>query len=231
MDAAGDRVGRITFPGNPWPEGHAIKEFVWSGRLEADGDVWMDFHLESENYYAEREVEDDEDHSDWEAPIVWGNYHACTLSSTHWPGQFRGGRVGGQDDPVRFGGLCDSTVFADDVGPDDEYDYDLHVAFGINLLGHDGVAGHSIRLTPNGGGRCDVHWTGRIAQAYAGLMNFEHTFEALATGVKFDGFVVTETMSDQVAQESFRRAVIDHERFELQRGADGLRRFVLLARP
>ncbi len=25
--------GRIWFPGNPWPEGHALKELVWTGAL------------------------------------------------------------------------------------------------------------------------------------------------------------------------------------------------------
>ena len=33
--------GRILFPGNPWPEGHALQEFAWTVRL-VDGKVWFD---------------------------------------------------------------------------------------------------------------------------------------------------------------------------------------------
>jgi hypothetical protein len=45
---------RIYFKDNPWPEGHPIKEFVWSARIEGS-DVWFDMHLETENYYSERD--------------------------------------------------------------------------------------------------------------------------------------------------------------------------------
>lgn len=37
--------GRIFFPGNPWPEGHRIKEFAWSGRLDAKTGLWFDLHV------------------------------------------------------------------------------------------------------------------------------------------------------------------------------------------
>jgi hypothetical protein len=73
---------RIYFKDNPWPEGHRIKVCVWSAK-EVDGDVWFDMHLESFDYYSEREIEDDEDvdyPSDWAAPIVWDNYHSSTSS-------------------------------------------------------------------------------------------------------------------------------------------------------
>ena len=77
---------RIYFKGNPWPEGHPVKEFVWSAK-EKNGEVWFDMHLESANYYAERDIENNEDvdyPSDWAAPIVWSNYHSCILSSSYW---------------------------------------------------------------------------------------------------------------------------------------------------
>ena len=77
---------RIYFKDNPWPEGHPIKRFAWSAK-EIDGDIWFDMHLESADYYAERDIEDDEDEgypSDWTAPAVWSNYHSCILSSNYW---------------------------------------------------------------------------------------------------------------------------------------------------
>ena len=53
-------MNRIYFKGNPWPEGHPVKEFKWSASIR-DGYVWFDMHLESQDYYSERDIEDDED--------------------------------------------------------------------------------------------------------------------------------------------------------------------------
>lgn len=39
-------------------------------------------HSTTAEYDSERSIHDDEDAeypSDWEAPIVWNNFHACTL--------------------------------------------------------------------------------------------------------------------------------------------------------
>lgn len=44
---------RIFFIGNPYPLGHVIKEFGWSGRLDEDGEIYFDFHLKTDDYYAE----------------------------------------------------------------------------------------------------------------------------------------------------------------------------------
>jgi hypothetical protein len=81
---------RIVFAGNPWPEGHAIARFEWTADIR-DGQVWFGFHLESANYYAEREGDDlGDEATDWQAPIVWDNYHRARISSTYW---HRGGFV------------------------------------------------------------------------------------------------------------------------------------------
>jgi hypothetical protein len=79
-------IGRIYFPGNPWPEGHKVKEFRWTTEIKGD-DLWFHFHLETDKYHAERHIEDDESieyPSDWKAPIVWGNYQSCIISSNSW---------------------------------------------------------------------------------------------------------------------------------------------------
>ena len=75
---------RIFFKGIPWPEGHLIKEFEWT--VETRGErVRCFLHLRSADYYSEHEIEQvDLDLPDWQAPIVWGNYHSCILSSTYW---------------------------------------------------------------------------------------------------------------------------------------------------
>lgn len=171
---------RIVFSGNPWPEGHAIAEFEWSARVEGE-DLWFDLHLVSADYYAEREIEDDEDEvSDWMAPIVWGNYHRCTLSSTYWGRSAVGGfRVG----PLATfsPATLDGAEFAVDPfdGDGDLPDSDVEPAFGLYLLGHDSAVDHRIRLTRRGDSdRYDLLWSGRIALSYAGDYVPRHRFEA-----------------------------------------------------
>ncbi|MES2738619.1 MAG: hypothetical protein V4672_20045 [Verrucomicrobiota bacterium] len=173
---------RIWFAGNPWPEGHPLKAFEWTAEIR-EGIVWMMLHLESANYYSEREIGDDEvnHRSDWEAPIAWGNYHSCRMSSTFW---HQGGF------PV-----CPAELFSPDfldgyeviVDPlpesaDTEFD---DLAFHIYLLGHDAVAGHLIRFIRRGDSdHFDIVWNGKIALAYTGDYEYKHDFRALIFDIK-----------------------------------------------
>ena len=80
-----DRSNRIFFKDNPYPNGHRIERFVWSGRFEPETGLWFDFDLQTEDYYREDDSDDEnEAESDWQAKIVWGNYHRCSMSSTKW---------------------------------------------------------------------------------------------------------------------------------------------------
>ncbi len=179
--------GRILFPGNPWPDGHPIDEFEWTARVE-DGELWFDLHLRSAEYDSEREVEDDEekDLSSWEAPIVWNNYHRCTLSSTFW-GEEGGFRVCPIDDFSLA--WLDARVFAVDpmegeIGAADEDEDEDDRPFHIYLLGHDSVANHRIefRRIP-GSDNFNILWSGDIALSYVGNYRLEHRFEARIAGV------------------------------------------------
>jgi len=174
---------RIYFEGNPWPEGHPLKEFKWTAKV-VDGDVWFDIHLESADYYSERDIEDDEDvdyESDWEAPIVWGNYHSCTMSTNYWhKGGFRVCRLD-EYSPDYLDGL----ELEIDMRPDQIEEWD-DLAFHIYLLGHDAVACHRIKFIrePN----CDdfsIQWQGRAAQAYVGDYEFKHPFKLFVARQKF----------------------------------------------
>lgn len=171
---------RIFFPGNPWPEGHPIEEFRWTASVRNDT-VWFDLHLRSEDYEAEREIEepeedeDDEDDfpSDWEAPGVWTNYHRCTISSTQWP-NYRGFAV------------CPLSAFSleridgfeacvDDAPPEDPRDN----AFHIYLFSHGTVAHHRIRFERIAGtDRFNIVWTGKIALSFGGDPDFDRAFTA-----------------------------------------------------
>lgn len=177
--------GRITFPGNPWPEGHAIEELELWATLHAEG-VRLQLHLESANYYAEREAPDDESVTDdWVSPIVWGNYHRCSLSSTKWGlGEWSGIALHRALDPMALAGTYEAMT----VGAGAEMDADTQ-PFGIYLLGHDAVCDLLVTLVAAGPGVFDLRWTGRIALAYAGDFEPRYSFSASAVGVSFAGLV------------------------------------------
>ncbi len=176
---------RIYFKDNPWPEGHPIKEFLWSAK-EVKGEVWFDIHLKSADYYAEREIEDDEDidyPSDWAAPIVWDNYHACTLSSNFWhDGGFRVCTV--EEYSPEF---LDGFELLVDPTPETIEDWD-DLAFHIYLLGHDAVAKHRIKFERIGDSRrFKITWQGAIAHTYVGDYDFKYEFKAMLAAATFPG--------------------------------------------
>jgi hypothetical protein len=131
---------RIWFPGNPWPEGHGVKEFSWEAE-DRDGELWFLFHLVSSDYYAERDIDDPEptEHdSDWEAPIVWGNFHAATISST---ANHRGGFPVGEIQRFSINNLAGRVFSVDRLPLDWDFNpYDL--AFYAYILRSDTVADH-----------------------------------------------------------------------------------------
>ncbi len=175
-------VNRIYFKDNPWPEGHPIKTFKWSAREKGD-DVWFDLHLECENYYSERDIDDEEDSdypSDWAAPIVWGNYHSCTLSSTHWGN--RGFKVCSlnQYSPEYIDGL-EIEVDSKPETIEDFSDFSFH----IYLLGHDAAAKHKIKFERIGTSlNFKISWRGKIAQAYVGDYEYKHDFSVILDSVE-----------------------------------------------
>ena len=172
---------RIFFPGNPWPEGHAVDEFHWKASVR-DGQVWFDLHLQTAAYDAEREIEeaDEEDFaSDWEAPGVWTNYHRCTISSTKWPG-YRGFAVG----PVAGYSLESLDGFeavVDDPPPADQSANALH----IYLFSHGAVARHRIRFERIAGtAHFNITWAGRIALSFGGDPDYDREFTATLLGIE-----------------------------------------------
>lgn len=160
--------GRITFVGNPWPEGHAATLGL---TLESGDSPTLRVHLKSADYYAERDLDDVEVDSDWEAPGVWGNYHAATLS----------GRIPCPADVTRLADLDGHELRVDhDVVGRTDWDWDDLAFDHCYILGHDAVAGHTLRFRLEDGA-LQVHWTGKIAQAYVGKYEFDHEFIVVAT--------------------------------------------------
>jgi hypothetical protein len=144
---------RIFFKDNPYPNGHKIIEFVWSGHLDADSQLWFDLHLKTDSYYSEdsthfKEKENDEEsHTDWDSKIVWGNYHSCTMSSTYWGSN--GILIDANAPKLNFTNWPATRLIADTLPPDLLMPADLEwddLALNIYLLGHDACANHQIDI-------------------------------------------------------------------------------------
>jgi hypothetical protein len=179
--------GRIWFADNPWPDGHAVRAFLFQILLDESGPRLL-LDLESEDYDAHDDLDADDGSvkGDWDSKDVWGNYHACSLSNVRWgvtpataplllsPVDPRPDTIAVRADPVAADGtspLC----------------YDKH-AFHIYLLGHDTVHDHDIRIRRSADGLYEASWSGLIALTYAGEDVFRHRFHAELHDVPFGGF-------------------------------------------
>ena len=211
---------RIDFKNNPYPNGHKIIEFVWSGHLDETGQIWFDFHLKTEDYYVDdpmseaEPTEEELDAKDWDSKIVWGNYHACTMSSTFWGSN--GILIDTSKAKLNFVNWPNTRLTADTLPPDlimpanKEWD---DMALNIYLLGHDACANHQIDIAQNGA-LFDIAWTGKIALAYAGEDEFKYDFSANINDVKFAGFDYPQTFSHALAREHFAKIIANLDDFE-----------------
>jgi hypothetical protein len=210
-------VGRIFFPGNPWPEGHAIDQFELLGLLDRSG-VRLLLHLRSAAYNAEREIErdeDDEPDSAWDAPAVWTNYGSCILSATHWG--IEPGSGFAAVDPGRRFSVTDLAGRAFRVDPEDgdtlSHADETHV-FRLYLLGHDTAMDHRIVFSKTANGLFDIDWSGRIALTYVGSRTLGHTFRAALRDVPFSG-IVAPSFTAEEAMRALAEDVSDATTFTL----------------
>ncbi len=218
--------GRIRFPGNPWPDGHAVTEFAWTARVERGTGIWFDLHLRTEDYDAadarsrRAPVEEDEPGaSDWESRIVWCNYGRCTLSSTFWAGSARGFLVATDREPLDWRKLPGRVFLVDE--PPVDVDGAARPAFNVYLTGHDAAGGHRIAFRREAGKRTfAIDWRGRIALAYGGATEYRHEFEASLTGIPFGGIELPNVADRQRAQDLVDPFVADLREFAT-RSRDG----------
>ncbi len=205
-----DRTNRIFFKDNPYPNGHKIIEFIWSGRLEPETGLWFDFHLKTEEYYAEDDSDDEfEPESDWQAKIVWRNYHACTMSSTEW--HFGGILVGTENEKLDFENLESGTLTADILPLPENFDFE-DLSFYIYLLGHDSCADHKIKFAKKKSADIfDIEWTGKTALTYIGNYEFKREFTAFIENTKFNGFEFENGNADD-----FGKYIISPNLFEIR---------------
>ena len=208
-----NQPNRIYFLGNPYPKGHTLEQFKWNGRINEDESIWFDFHLKTDDYYAEDRSEDDDEEykGDWHSKGVWGNFHQCTMSSTHW-GDY-GIQINKTSQKTVFNDFIKEDLLADTFPLDNDFDYD-EIAFGIYLLGHDTCANHRIKITPKAQNKYDIEWTGKIALTYSGADEFRHDFELLLHDTEFDGFYYPESWSHEKAADFFKTNFEDFEEYE-----------------
>lgn len=201
--------GRMTFPSNPWPRGHAIEVAQWTGRLDPARGLVFDLHLRSASYDAETGGKESRSEDAWRSPGVWTNYGACTLSSTKWAreGVGQGIVVGTTAKPLSWAALDGATLRAD-AKIKAEIPADFEPAFGIYLLGHDACADHAIRFARRGA-TWTIDWTARIALAYVGDDELKHRMKATVRGLTFGGFEAAKGLPAAKARALFATLVAD----------------------
>lgn len=203
-------TNRIFFKDNPYPNGHLITNFIWSGRLDQERGLVLDFHLETDDYHAEDESDDiEEPESDWKAKIAWRNFHKCTLSSTEW--HFGGITVGTPNSKFNF--QESNELVADSLPLDEDFDFE-ELAFYIYLLGHDSCANHKIILTKNSSENTyTIEWTGKVALTYIGEEDFVYDFEATIFNVNFIGIDLCDELDIETNKKLLESCTTN--RFEL----------------
>ena len=202
--------------GNPYPNGHNLKEFSWSIRLIPSQGLWFDLHLETEDYYAEDQSDDgSEPDSDWKAKIVWSNYHSCTMSSNNW---HAGGFLGGTEDrKFDFNGGGESFFHVDPLPRPENFDIDEDPAFGIYLLGHDDCADHKISFIKSDKDKFNIVWKGKIALSYSGDYDFNYHFSTEITDVKVPEILCPNKLSDTEMKDLLSKYCMGYEDLEIKR--------------
>lgn len=230
-------MDRIYFVDNPWPNGHRIARFEWQAHfkyeeeeaLEGKAGLYFDFHLETADYDEDDseddlEEEDDEEADDWQAKIVWNNYHSCTLSSEAWDN--KGFRVGSDQAPFDLAALDGMEFKIDFLSEKEQEELNLDLtAFDVYLLGHDASAFHEIKFTKTEHQTYQIDWKGKLALVYAGDDEFKYDFHTSISSVSFSGITIPDDITDEAAYILLSRFVSNPALFELQND-HGERRFI-----
>ncbi len=209
---AGAERHRVYFsPGNPWPQGHAVKSCYLDGRLFEDDTLEINLHLSTVDYRENDggELLDEGDGSDWEAKVVWNNYHAFSVDGTLV--------VASQAHPISLADLGSRVFEVDPLPQAYERFLDDELAFATYVLGHDSVADHRISLGAAAGGSHPLTWTARIALSYSGEDEFDRYF-AVATEVKpLQEIFVVGDRSEESILGALEKILAEHSQFEVQR--------------
>lgn len=214
------------FPGNPWPNGHAVTESEFSAVVREDGTLRGHLHLETEDYYAndpdpfnydDEDLDENDEDVDWKSRIVWNNYHSCSLSSLKW----------GHDGfplvtPGQLFDIAALTGCVLDVDPL-PFDFDTEPSFGMYAQSGTTTAGHRIhfsssRETKNSLYYFNIDWTGAMSNLDC---EFRHTFYVRVLNIPFVGIITPFGLTHAQAVRLLQSRVADshqYEAFETERG-------------
>jgi hypothetical protein len=193
-------AGRIWFEGNPWPDGHRLISCELVGAIHPAWGAYSDdaryvgpalscaIEIRTAAYDEEDSSrpldESSSDEDDWTSRDSWLNYGAAWIgasASSATPGFLV------SDGRTPFDFHKAEHRFRVDPLPLSLPDFSRFFtvqAFGCYVRGHDAVADHDIRLHSRASnGRYVLDWTGRLANAYAGMESFDHVFRVQATNV------------------------------------------------
>jgi hypothetical protein len=245
--------GRIYFPGNPWPGGHRVVSCTFNASVHPNvggyapsyanpgPGLMLELELTTANYDEDDPSDrDGAGETDWSSKIVWNNYGSCRLGPSQ-SSQVSGIRVSDGSTPFVFD--LEEYRFSVDPLPIDWDHFHDTVGFGVYLLGHDTVADHDIHLhSRQSDGSYTLDWTGRIALTYAGHTEFEHTFKAHVTGVRFESLMLFYFDAGRAkeyygidldphlsARDYIAPFVSDPDNFSFETRVDGLKRPVVYA--
>ncbi|WP_068595532.1 hypothetical protein [Vaginella massiliensis] len=195
---------RIYFTNSPFPNGHKVVYFNWSMRLDSQLKLWMDLHLESDNYDEEEEYFDDvnliDEPSEQESEkSLWFNYNQCIMSSTYWKN--KGIDLNHITHELDFNRLPMREFLVDPLPVDLAKPEEL--AFGISMLGNDTCANHDISfLKPFDAedlATYDIKWKGKVANTYLGEENFDYEFYVYMKNIRFSGINIDPSLDVEKA--------------------------------
>lgn len=212
---------RIYFTNSPFENGHKVVYFNWSMRLDEHLKLWMDLHLESDNYDEEEEYFDDVDLSQETSEedsekSLWNNYNQCIISSTYW--QNKGIDLNYITHELDFNRLPMREFLIDPLPIDFTKEEDL--AFGIAMLGNDTCAEHEISfLKPFEAedlATYDIKWKGKVANTHLGEETFDYEFYVYMKNIRFAGINIDPSLDkDKAFQHILERFAPNADMMEL----------------
>lgn len=221
MSSAISIKDRIFFSeGNPWPEGHAVKDCCLDARLREGDVLHILLHVSSVDYRENDggEFIDNASDTDWGSKVVWNNYHSCHIDGAILTGTL--------ENPVSIDSLSCSAHHIDTLPEAFAKFLEDELEFIIYLLGHDAVANHQIEIGQLSGAGYPIKWSGKIALSYSGDDEFSHAFSLESTLKPLSSIWYPQEWDDTRAEETLKKLLIEADRYMIGM-VDGNKSFIL----
>jgi hypothetical protein len=222
-----DRINKITFLENPWPNGHKIIEKNFTLFLDRgteggeddftiikpeDAGIYMRVSVYTEPYSASGDMrkltkEQEDKLTEWQEKVLWNNYYQgrinCQLPVP----------IATLKQPVDLSNIANYTFYKDKVEDMEEIELD-DFSFFCYILGHDSVAGHNFKFVEKED-KLDLLWTGKVARSYVADYEFKFDFEAQLFDLDYK---IAGLEDEESSQNLFRKVVSNYQDFEFKDG-------------